>query len=214
MSAIDIHRIGRQPDAWEYPDWAWANPDGTFGNRFDDPNGQYRVLYASTQRLGCFLETLARFRPNLTVYAAFEEMDGDNDVVSKGIVPLDWFTNRLIGFGSSFGRFADIGTAGWIAHLRTTLAPLCIRLGIRDLDASALQLTAPRELTQNVSAVVYNAGWNGIRYFSKYGNDVENWALFEGVDLSGDPGKPIPFDDPDLLEACPLLNLDVESRSV
>jgi hypothetical protein len=26
-----------------------AAPDGTFGNRFDDPKGEYRVLYAGQQ---------------------------------------------------------------------------------------------------------------------------------------------------------------------
>ena len=57
-----IYRLGRKPDPWSVPDWASAGPDGTFGNRFDDPEGMYRVLYASSQRLGCFLETLARFR--------------------------------------------------------------------------------------------------------------------------------------------------------
>jgi RES domain len=57
-----IYRLGRVPDPWAVPDWASAGPDGTFGNRFDDPDATYRVLYASSQRLGCFLETLARFR--------------------------------------------------------------------------------------------------------------------------------------------------------
>jgi hypothetical protein len=60
-----IYRLGRKPDPWSAPDWASAGPDGTFGNRFDDPEGMYRVLYASSQRLGCFLETLARFRVDL-----------------------------------------------------------------------------------------------------------------------------------------------------
>ncbi|MCW5979637.1 MAG: RES family NAD+ phosphorylase [Bryobacteraceae bacterium] len=57
-----IYRLGRRPDPWRPPDWAHAGPDGTFGNRFDDPQGLYRVLYASSRKLGCFLETLARFR--------------------------------------------------------------------------------------------------------------------------------------------------------
>ena len=57
-----IYRLGRKPDPWAPPDWASAGPDGTFGNRFDDPDATYRVLYASLQRLGCFVETLARFR--------------------------------------------------------------------------------------------------------------------------------------------------------
>ncbi|HEV2396254.1 MAG TPA: hypothetical protein VGS27_04900, partial [Candidatus Sulfotelmatobacter sp.] len=47
-------------------DWSRANSDGTFGNRFDDPEGYYRVLYAASQKLSCFLETLARFRPDLS----------------------------------------------------------------------------------------------------------------------------------------------------
>jgi RES domain len=57
-----LHRVGRAPDAWAWPPWAYAGEDGTFGNRFDDPAGEYRVLYASSQRVGPFLETLARYR--------------------------------------------------------------------------------------------------------------------------------------------------------
>ena len=44
-----IYRIGRKPDPWQPPDWSRANPDGTFGNRFDDPEGYYRVLYAASR---------------------------------------------------------------------------------------------------------------------------------------------------------------------
>ena len=45
-----IYKLGRKPDLWAPPDWASAGPDGTFGNRFDDPDATYRVLYASCQR--------------------------------------------------------------------------------------------------------------------------------------------------------------------
>jgi hypothetical protein len=54
-----LYRIGRRPDGWAWPAWSYAGPDGTFGNRYDDPQGEYRVLYASSQRIGPFLETLA-----------------------------------------------------------------------------------------------------------------------------------------------------------
>ena len=40
-----LFRLGRRPDAWQPPDWFLAHSDGTFGNRFDDPDGYYRVLY-------------------------------------------------------------------------------------------------------------------------------------------------------------------------
>jgi hypothetical protein len=34
-----IYRVGRQWDAWAWPDWSYAHEDGTFGNRYDDPRG-------------------------------------------------------------------------------------------------------------------------------------------------------------------------------
>jgi len=59
----------RRPDVRQPPDWFLANSVGTFGNRFDGPDGYYRVLYASSRRLACFVETLARFRPDITLLA-------------------------------------------------------------------------------------------------------------------------------------------------
>ena len=47
---VPIFRLGRHPDPRDLPDWSRAHSDGTFGNRFDDPTGYYRVLYASSQR--------------------------------------------------------------------------------------------------------------------------------------------------------------------
>ena len=55
----EVFRLGRRPDPWAWPDWAFAEADGTFGNRYDDPQGIYRVLYASTQRVATFVECLA-----------------------------------------------------------------------------------------------------------------------------------------------------------
>jgi hypothetical protein len=47
-----LHGVGRRPDPWAWPDWSRADPDGTFGNRYDDPRGEYRVPYASSDRRG------------------------------------------------------------------------------------------------------------------------------------------------------------------
>jgi len=84
-----IYRIGRQPDAWRPPDWSRASADGTFGNRFDDPESYYRVLYASSQEVSCFIETLARYRPDLTLLAELEAIEGDNDFFPLGTVPAE-----------------------------------------------------------------------------------------------------------------------------
>jgi hypothetical protein len=51
-----VYRVGRRPDPWAWPNWAHAGRDGTFGNRYDDPGGVYRVLYASSDRVGTFLD--------------------------------------------------------------------------------------------------------------------------------------------------------------
>jgi hypothetical protein len=209
VSPIAVHRIGRRPDPWQYPDWSRANPDRTFGNRFDDPDGEYRVLYASSARLGCFLETLARYRPDLTLYAELQEITGENDFIPPGTVPREWLQRSVIGSANAHGRFADVGASEWIEKLRRTLAPLLISLGTPDFDASVLQRTGPRILTQNVSGVVYREGFDGIRYLSKYGHDLENWALFEPANLTSVHHEEIRPDMPDFREALRLFHLVV-----
>ena len=204
-----VYRIGRRPDPWQYPDWSRANPDRTFGNRFDDPDGEYRVLYASSARLGCFLETLARYRPDLTLYAELAEIRGEDDFVPAGVVPGEWFDVRRIGSAEAHGQFADIGASEWMATLRRRLAPLLIQLGIPDFDASVLQRSGPRELTQRVSRFVYDEGFDGIRYLSKYGHDIENWALFEPAELTAVRRESIRPDDADLRQALGIFDLVV-----
>jgi len=40
-----VTRIGRRPNPWAWPPWEAQHSDATFGNRWDDPEGIYRVLY-------------------------------------------------------------------------------------------------------------------------------------------------------------------------
>jgi hypothetical protein len=54
------------------------------------------VLYASSQRLGCYLETLARFRVDLTLYAELSEIEGEDDFTPLGHVPLAWASPLLL----------------------------------------------------------------------------------------------------------------------
>ena len=91
-----VYRLGRRPNAWQPPEWFLAHSDGTFGNRFDDPEGYYRVLYASSQRLACFVETLARFRPDLSLLAELDAIEGEDDFVTLGTLPHDWLAVRTV----------------------------------------------------------------------------------------------------------------------
>jgi len=117
-----IYRLGRKPDPWAVPDWASAGPDGTFGNRFDDPDATYRVLYASSQRLGCFFETLARFRVDPKLLTELAEIAGEDDYWPLGEVPLEWAGKRVMGAATANGDYADICSSEWISRLRKLLA--------------------------------------------------------------------------------------------
>jgi hypothetical protein len=151
-----IHRVGRRPDAWAWPDWAYAHDDGTFGNRYDDPQAEYRVLYASSTRAGAFAETLARFRPDLEIAAELSLIASDAD---------------------------------------------------DDLDAGVLRRRAPRAFSQEISRYVFERARDpagepvaGVRYLSRLGDELVNWAIFETAPPSETSSEPISADDPDLDE--------------
>lgn len=204
-----IFRLARKPDPWQAPDWSRANSDGTFGNRFDDPEGYYRVLYAATQKLSCYLETLARFRADLSLLAELNEIEGDNDFLPLGTVPREWCDERLLGFAHADGDYADIYASGWILLLRHRLAGEWVRLGVSDLDASVLQQHAPRRITQLASLEARRRNFDGIYYRSRFGHDLENWALFEPFRISQEGAEPIASGDATLLEALQMLGLRV-----
>lgn len=204
-----IFRLARKPDPWQAPDWSRANPDGTFGNRFDDPEGYYRVLYAATQKLSCYLETLARFRADLSLLAELNEIEGDNDFLPLGTVPREWCDERLLGFAHADGDYADIYASGWILLLRHRLAGEWVRLGVSDLDASVLQQHASRRITQLASLEARRRNLDGIYYRSRFGHDLENWALFEPFRISQEGAEPIAPDDALMLEALQMLGLRV-----
>ena len=207
----EIFRIGRKPEPWQPPDWSHANADGTFGNRFDDPASYYRVLYASSQRISCFIETLARFRPDLTLLSELSEIEGENDFVPLGVIPREWCDQRLIGTAEADGEYADIYSSAWLAHLRIKLADECLRLGLQDLDAAAMQRATPRRISQLASRQAYEAGCTGIYYLSRYGHDLENWAIFEPFPIRPKAAQPISTDDESLLSALEVLGLKLSS---
>ncbi len=189
-----LHRIGRDDDAWAWPDWLFAGDDGTFGNRWDDPIKKYRVLYACSKRLGAFVETLARFRPDPHVVAGLEAIvddEPDEGVLRPGQVHATWVWARRIGTATVEGQYADVGTAEWLGHLNPAMAARLIHYGLSELDGSTLRRSAPRGLTQEISRYVLEQvdsegtqAFDGICYLSRLGDDFTNWAIFEPDDLT------------------------------
>lgn len=141
-------------------------------------------MYTSSQRLGCFLEALAQFRPDPAIIAAFGEIEnaGDDDRIPFGIVPLSFIFSREIGRAHLSGEFVDVAVAETIGVLRIQAADICITHSIQDVDLSALCSSTPRAFTQAISRFIYERDHAGVRYLSKYGADIENWAVFEPFD--------------------------------
>ncbi len=199
--------------------------DQTFGNRWDDPDGVYRVLNAASSRLGAFVEVLSRFRPDLQLLKELAEIEEDGAATeAPGELGASWLTNRLMGAARFHGEFVDIGHSSSLAHIRNELAPRVVHYGLEDLDTATIRLSAPRRFTQEVSRYVYDQStpegarrFAGITYLSKLGDEFRNWALFEpageGTPLTEEAApRPIEADDPDLNRALELLGVRLVNR--
>jgi hypothetical protein len=173
------YRLGRVPDPWAVPDWALAGADGQFGNRFDDPDATYRVLYASSQRLGCFLETLARFRIDPKWRQSWRQ--SREKTITSLLGKCLWNSSTSEYWELPGGEYADICSSEWTSRLRKSLATHLSRFGVEDIDASVLQKTAPRTLTQCVSRIVSYAGFSRIYYLSKYGHDTRELGFVRAL---------------------------------
>jgi hypothetical protein len=214
----EVYRLGRRPDPWAWPDWAYAEADGTFGNRYDDPQGIYRVLYASTQRVATFVECLAYYRADIELVAELQAIVGDErdeEPPAPGAVPADWVEQRCVGRAELVGDYADVGHHESLAELRTSLAARVVHHGLHDLDAAALRLSAPRAFTQDVSRYVFGQTadgerrWNGLAYLSKHGDDLQNWAIFEPAHPEVIDVTEFNRDDADLAAALALHGLRI-----
>ena len=215
-----VFRVGRAADPWAWPDWSRAGPDGTFGNRYDDPRGEYRVLYACSERVGALIEVLARFRTDPAVAAGLSEVDGDEaDAPVANTVPRKWLARRVIGQATLAGRFADVGHSRSLRYLARQLAALALHFGLDELDAAAIRLRVPRGFTQAISRCVYEcatdgaAQFAGIRYLSRLGDELVNWAVFERTEqnaIGGQAAASLESDDRDVRSALEHLGLRLE----
>src|SRR5688572_962783 len=205
-----LHRIGRVPDPLAWIDWRYMG-----SGRFDDPvqPPRFRMMYLAEQRLACFVETLANWRPKLDLLerlAAMPPGDRGDDVPWKafGRLPRDWPTKRRI---SSVRlcpdqRWLDLRVHETRETLRAMLAPQLLRLGYDDLDLGDT-LTRDRHLTRMLAEAAMDDGYAGIVYMSRFGHTFDCWTLFEGARFDRIDEAPVPADDADLIEAMRRLGL-------
>lgn len=216
-----VYRVARRPDPWMFTPWRYA----PFGGRWDDPDGQYRVLYVGASRYACFLEALAGFRPDPRIVALYgalatSDADGAFETVPMGQVPAEWLDRRLVGTANTSGRVVAVGSAEVLAWLRPRVAGLLIAHRIADLDGAAIR-SADRSLTQALSRWLYmlrdpDGVLDGVEFESRHGNRLVLWGLFER-DTDGETSrlltnrsaKPISHSDRDLVRALQVHRLQI-----
>lgn len=110
-----------------------------------------------------------------------------------------------MGIARLHGAFCDIGHSESLAHLRHHLAARLVHYGLDDLDAGDIRTRAPRRLTQEISRHIFlrsetgdTATFAGIRYGSRLGDELINWAILEPNDPTDQESDPIERDDADL----------------
>ena len=98
------------------------------------------MLYASSQRLGCYLETLARFRVDIKLYVELGEITGDDDFVPLGVVPREWAEKRTIGAAEHEGAMPKSTAANGSAFYGGNSRPTALRW---DCTISTPQCSSP-----------------------------------------------------------------------
>ena len=174
-----VYRLTRGKDRWE----PYLEID--FESRLEDPEKKYFVLYASSSRLGCFLECLAYFRQGPTPGLDDVKHVDDDYPLPAGTVPPSWLRDRQMGSAAVEGSFADIACTEWIAKLHENRKAMrAFRFcGFKEMeiDQAALYQKSCRQFTQTVSRIVYEDGeLDGIHFKSRHGSEIENWAIFHG----------------------------------
>ena len=214
-----VYRVGRSPDPFAPPERAYAQPDGTFGGRFDDPAGRrgvpqdrrFRTLYFASRPAGAFGEVLARFRLDLVALAALGPA-----APARSTVPADWRAVRRLGAArlDPDASFVDIGDAQTLAVLRPILAATATAMGLPDVDISAIAGPS-RALTQEAARHIYERHgqdgqprYAGIRYTSRLDRTWDCWAVFsDRIRYRVVRVDAIAADDPAVLEAARVLDL-------
>lgn len=225
-----VFRVARSFDVFAPPDWSWAEDDGTFGNRFDDPGAyrgipeadRFRVIYCATQRAGAFGETIARYRKSVRLSSALDEIVDEDPVdpeLEGGTLPLEWRLERRVGSTNLDDDllFADFTAPQTFQALTEELAGWLSRFHLKEFDLSTIT-SHERRLTQEAARYVYelaatsDLAFAGIRYLSRLNASWELWAIFHDrmVHTPAEVAEIIRDDDDGLIEAASSLGITIE----
>lgn len=210
-----IYRVGRAPDPWQWTDWSYA----PFQNRWDDPRSEYRVLYASSQRLACFLETIGRFPGDPDVVDELAEIElepgeADHALAAGELNVVDWVGKRRVATAEIGGNFAAVGTSRSLTYLHREVAHVLGEYGFEELDGSRDPLRPAHLHSTHLPhrlRVLHPGSASSVRRhplpLPLRRRVQELGEIFESATIVAGKPEEIAPGDPDLLEAARRLEL-------
>lgn len=161
-----------------------------WNHRFDDPQREYRTIYAADKKETCLREVLADLKPNKKALADFKKNFGDDEALTcAGLVTRAVRRKHVLvqaGIVVSSGAAVDIESAGVLKDLSARLEQTLDTARIRGKD---------RALTRAASRLLYSDGHSGISFRSRL-DTLACHALFEGRAHLEQTGKSTPLTDP------------------
>jgi hypothetical protein len=211
-----VYRVGRAGSSLELAPWTLA----PFSGRFDDPAQEYRVRYVGISRRGALIERLAKYRPDLDAIAAINEVESDSPPLVPNL-PLAWLDDNEIATAAVDvpldNGIVDLtsGEGMALAHAAIEVARRRTGRALADYDASVLMSATPREFTQAISRYIFEAGFAGVAYLSRFAPEEICLALFEDRHSLHDASvAAIASGDVDLADALGLHHLAFETPVV
>ena len=224
-----VWRVGFEPDPWTWTSWIYATDAGLFDGRWDDQHGVFRTLYTSASLLGCFLELLAKHRPDTIVQDQLEQIEdpdnlaGDDHEAPTGAIGYDWLVGRQFGHATQAGRYCFITHSRTIAAIDKAGQFAAHGISSRDADAVPLKKAEDRALTRSIARWLYDLRDNernelvdGVEFRSRLGDEIRMWAVFERSPdqasrhsnlITSQSTAPVAPDTPELVAAFSRLGL-------
>ena len=161
-----------------------------WNHRFDDPQREYRTIYAADKKETCLREVLADLRPSKKALADFKKNFGDDDALKcAGLVTRALRRKHVLvqaDIAVSAGTAADIESAAVLRDLSERLGHTLDTARVRGKD---------RALTRAASRLLYSDGHSGIRFRSRL-DAFPCHALFEGRAHLDQRGKATSLTEP------------------
>ena len=186
-----VWRVGFEPDPWAWTPWSYATDSGLFDGRWDDQFGNFRTLYTAESLLACFVELLAKLRPDETLAAeldAIDDPDRQHELYpdAHGVLGHDWCSGRRWGQCTQTGRYCFITHSRSVAAVAANHVLDRLRIPPRDVDTTLLKSAARRTVTRTVASWLYGLVdehrvplVDGVTFLSRYGDELRMWAIFE-----------------------------------